>query len=806
MTHPDSISVGTPLGPRRVDSEGAPLSVVRLDSERSYAGIGSLLQAYIDDRDEKAWEAIKAKIDYTYENLTSAMNRLHDLTGFGREVRARVDRGQKVLFKPNLVSVQNIDPQTHGPDGGTTSATEWSFVAALMRWFHDSLGIRYHQMCLGEAGTTTFATAGFYSFLHPDGQRVTTEAAMEGRAGSFYGGWGFYFVRRYLAEGLAPGSTEDPMLGYEESVSGTYLPPGHAGNRLMVYDLNRVSDAKGKGRDVEVPDGVNYRSITLHKAIVGGDPTDSADREAYPGCVLVNVPRLKVHAAALLTNAVKNLGIGLYPMDADRGEAGRWQYAYPHGTLPGVKALLPHQMWVAEMDHETGLPKLDEAGKIIVRRSGGMPATMADALKAVSHQGVYMIHVVDGVETINLDHNYSGLPVPEGLVVAALDPVAADMFCARYMFGNVPMAEAEESGIVDNLGGHFPQRVPVPRLEDGAIVTGSGYDCPLARYGALAYVESRGLGRLAYHVVGQDVQSGLPLVSVGGRLGTVAGGTFTDLCTKAMYYAIQKVPWDLQKTMLAYLEATDRLTGSSWRQKFLATFDENGDGVVDYDETGRKATSAPRLHMAAVANAHKALTPLGYLSGTFTRASLEFKYQQATWNASGLDLLSDFVFHTTCLTALRMSTAETESADLFAPSLVWGRGKWPSFEMASFITLGSGIYGPGFPSKLGLGGLYGLAFRYADAVQNAGRYCGHICNRPEPGSMDRYIADLKSGRADPLGFTLYVPDGFATVGGESVPNVAETADSALVFTAVFRGGETWPGTVEDARRLSAVRA
>ncbi len=54
---------------------------------------------------------------------------------------------------------------------------------------------------------------------------VTTEAVIEGRSGDIYGGWGFFFVRRYLADTHAPGHTDDPMSGYQESISGTNLPP-----------------------------------------------------------------------------------------------------------------------------------------------------------------------------------------------------------------------------------------------------------------------------------------------------------------------------------------------------------------------------------------------------------------------------------------------------------------------------------------------------------------------------------------------------------------------------------------------------
>ena len=57
---------------------------------------------------------------------------------------------------------------------------------------------------------------------------------------------------------------------------------------------------------------------------------------------------------------------------------------------------------------------------------------------------------------------------------AGLDPVATDLLCARYMFSNVPLKEAEESKMEDGHGGCFPQRVPLPRVQGHDIVSETG--------------------------------------------------------------------------------------------------------------------------------------------------------------------------------------------------------------------------------------------------------------------------------------------------------------------------------------------
>lgn len=46
-------------------------------------------------------------------------------------------------------------------------------------------------------------------------------------AGDFYGGWGFYFARKYLLERHDESHEDNPMNGYNESIYGIYIPHGY---------------------------------------------------------------------------------------------------------------------------------------------------------------------------------------------------------------------------------------------------------------------------------------------------------------------------------------------------------------------------------------------------------------------------------------------------------------------------------------------------------------------------------------------------------------------------------------------------
>ena len=128
----------------------------------------------------------------------------------------------------------------------------------------------------------------------------------------------------------------------------------------------------------------------------------------------------------------------------------------------------------------------------------------------------------------------------------------------------------------------------MPLLKEKAIITTKGYDCPLSRDFSFERAEKRGLGRRLYYVVGGDDITGQPLASFRGRLGYLDGDQFKEIVTKALYTDSHKMPWDMQKTFFAYLDAVDKLQGTSLKKSFLDTYDEDGNGIVTYEEYGKK--------------------------------------------------------------------------------------------------------------------------------------------------------------------------------------------------------------------------
>jgi len=168
------------------------------------------------------------------------------------------------------------------------------------------------------------------------------------------------------------------------------------------------------------------------------------------------------------------------------------------------------------------------------------------------------------------------------------------------------------------------------------------------------------------------------------------------------------------------------------------------------------------------------------------------KASERRWNLQGHDILRDRRYATACLTAYNMSKREIEGADPFLPDLKWGKGKWPSFQLAWYISLGSSLYGNQFPSRVTLPSLFGNAFGYADLRQNDGKYVGKNPGRPNLDALDKYFSELKNGKRKPLDFIFYVPEGYDTIANTKIANVEVTSDPGKILTAVFSDGkEIW---------------
>lgn len=652
------------------------IGAVKLDPTEAYGDVPILLESYIKQNDAAAWGLLMQRINYIHDHIGHSVLPVLKKKDLMDQIKAEITAGRKLFFKPNIVSADvlsvNKGDGSPGLTTGVVATTNWPFLAALMRFFHDQLGIRYYQMAVGEAGVTT----PIYSTL----LKCTPEALLEGclDGATRWSGYPFYFVRKYLAEATAAlDPLDDPTSGYEDSISGTYITPGEATHlgKLIMYELNDA-EKFDRGRLVLVPDGGdNYpEGIIIHKALVG-DPSDPSN---YPGSVLVNCPVLKVHTNSIITNAIKNLGIGGWPMRAGRDsdpDTPDWLYAYPHDDPPGIKGGVPggpnkagvyHARWYVRKANDEGMPL-----KIAEAPNRGLDGTMVDINLAIKSQVPHILHVVDAIRPINFDHTGggNGVALDEGLVFTSEDPVAVDLLCARYLFTNTPT---------------FERSLPIPHYDrtKGAIVTDSTVmDARVARSKLFSYSAYRKLGQLDYYVEGVD---------------------FENVMTREFYYDIVKILWDLQPTVLAHAQATDALTKDTLKYnpgyygEFMA-LDENGDGVIDDTESGKDG--AWDCLCAIGGYIYHSLThtgPHAQSQAMFVNASRMLKYSNKAWNVdiSGgtgqsvdttrILLDTAFAFNN----AFNMANGKPGTDTFFNIPYGTGAGgvvKWPSLQYARYI-------------------------------------------------------------------------------------------------------------------------
>jgi hypothetical protein len=145
-----------------------------------------------------------------------------------------------------------------------------------------------------------------------------------------------------------------------------------------------------------------------------------------------------------------------------------------------------------------------------------------------------------------------------------------------------------------------------------------------------------------------------------------------------------------------------------------------------------------------------------------------------------------------CSIAFNIARAGRDIPDPFIPGNVYGKGRWPTFQFARFVQMGSSLYGLTFPNAIIYPSLYGNALFYADLTQNGGQYAGEVMGAVDLQAISKYVSDVTKGEVDALNFILYVPPNLDTLLGSKVPNVESTDDPMKMFTVSFEDGkESW---------------
>ncbi len=779
----------------KLDEAGSLIAGVHIDADKAYSELPDLLQKFINTQNEEVWSEIEKKIDYIYSGIFIMLNYLDEETNFMCKLQEEVKKNKILLFKPNIMSPDCISGYNHGAGSAYSLATKWPMVAAIMRWFHDNGNINYSQMGLIEGCNDLIASICNKTFSSQINKIITNEGILEGRVEglvdgeikTFDGGWGFYYVRKYLSSHCSQDESDNPMNGYEESCNGILLAPGEAKNKLMIYDINTLQEVPSRKRIVSVPDGKNFSKITINKIIIGGDPSNPDDIKLYPGSVIINVPVPKMHNNDLITNSIKNLGIALYPMKCAKSEDPldtNWIYGSPNNKYPNTRAKLPHSPWVMKIDDETHLPIKDKNGKYISFKTAGSSGTQCDLLKALQNQEVFMIHISDNINITNItsSNGNTALPISEGFIWSSLDCVALDTFCANYCFKTLPRIYAKQLQEKYHLKTEFLQEVPFALIHKQNIITKKNVDSPLLRYSLYKDAEIRGIGSQLYHIKGLNLTTKSTLSSYKGHLIQEKNNNWYEFMTKALYYNYLTLLYNLQTTIFSYAKACDSLFNTNLYNELMNMLDENNDGVIDYNEQGRGFETAQLETFAYCLNL-LITDEYGSLKSPYIQNISLLKNSNSCWNPNAQNFMKESIFLEKFSLAFKLSQQENQEKDLFYNKMIYGKGYWPSFKTVEYLYNMTYVYGGQSLKSISLSSPYGCLFQYCDIVKNSGNYT----KNPSTALSD-YFKDLNSGEK-PLPFTFFVPHGFGKLNGIKVPNTIETNDPKLIFTAHFK--EIW---------------
>ena len=150
-------------------------------------------------------------------------------------------------------------------------------------------------------------------------------------------------------------------------------------------------------------------------------------------------------------------------------------------------------------------------------------------------------------------------------------------------------------------------------------------------------------------------------------------------------------------------------------------FDENGDGVIDYDENARKGFWTAGLRILNYTYHLQSTEEYGTLSGQFKiAADFSLRHTNKDWNPQGHDFAKEYALMWVANQAFDMSRSEAVSADPFVSGMTWGGGRWPSWQLATYMYVTGTTYGAKSLVNISLQSLYGTAFQYADKTLNGG--------------------------------------------------------------------------------------
>lgn len=101
------------------------------------------------------------------------------------------------------------------------------------------------------------------------------------------------------------------------------------------------------------------------------------------------------------------------------------------------------------------------------------------------------------------------------------------------------------------------------------------------------------------------------------------------MITNTVYYTPSKPQWDLQSAIFTYLELNDKLTGSDYKRQVLQAFDDNGDGVIDYLETGQSSPIPVMAYERSLLN--QKIEPAAAMKFRFLISALQIKLSRKEW-------------------------------------------------------------------------------------------------------------------------------------------------------------------------------